>query len=129
MAAGAVLGWTNRPETLGPWPSPEMFLPILSTHQHVALVEEQVGDGLVGDLLELGLLGDDLLGAQALDEVGLVVGVFNDGDAAQDGAVLQDRAAVLLHQLVHDAGALVMDALGAVLLAKPMAIIFIRPLS
>ena len=77
-----------------------------------------MGNGLVGDLLELGLLGDDLLGAQALDKVGLVVGVLNNGDAAQDGAVFQDGPAVLLHQLVHDGGALVMDALGAVLLAQ-----------
>ena len=77
-----------------------------------------MGNGLVGDLFQLGLLGDDLLGAQALDEVGIIVGVLDDGDAAQNGGVFQDGPAVLLHQLVHDGGALVMDALGALLLAK-----------
>ena len=31
-------------------------------HQHVALVKEELGDGPVGDFLQLGLLVDDLLG-------------------------------------------------------------------
>ena len=117
-AAGAVLGLDEPAGDVGVHAVAGDVLADLIHHQHVALVEEQVGDGLVGDLLELGFLADDLLRAQALDEIGLVVGVLNDGDTAQHRRVFQDRPAVLLHQLVHDAGALMMDALSALLLAK-----------
>ena len=117
-AAGAVLGLDKPAGDVGVHAVARDVLADLIHHQHVALVKEQVGDGLVGDLLELGLLGDDLRGAQAFDEVGLVIGVLNDGDAAQNGAVFQDGTAVLLHQFVHDGRALVMDALSALLLAK-----------
>ena len=117
-AAGAVLGLDEPAGHVGVHTVAGNVLADLVHHQHVALVEQQVGDGLVGNFLQLGLLGDDLLGSQSLDEVSVVVGVLNDGNAAQDGRVLHDGPAVLLHQLVHDGGALMMDALGAFLLAQ-----------
>ena len=116
--AGAVLGLDKAAGHVGVHAVAGDVLADLIHHQHVALVKQQVGDGLVGDLLELGFLADDLLRAQALDEIGIVIGVFNDGNAAQNRRVFQNRPAVLLHQLMHDGRALMMDALSALLLAK-----------
>ena len=75
-------------------------------------------NGLIGQVAQLGLLGDDLIRGQSLDQIGLVVCVLNNCNTAQDGAVLQDGQSVFLDQLMHDPGALVMDALRPVLLAQ-----------
>ena len=87
-------------------------------NQYIALVKQQVRDRLIGDFLQLRLLRDNFLGTETLDQVRIVVCVFDNGNAAEHRCVLQHRATVFLNQLVHNRRTLVMNALGTLLLAQ-----------